>query len=83
PRVTWLMLNSIVCSRISIVGYDDVPEASWKGYDLTSVSQSSKAMVAAAADIIVEQIERSAVRTRAAVIPAELVIRSTARVPPN
>ncbi|MCP4306424.1 MAG: substrate-binding domain-containing protein, partial [bacterium] len=83
PRVTWLMLNSIVCSRISIVGYDDVPEASWKGYDLTSVSQSSKAMVAAAADIIVEQIERSAVRTRAAVIPAELAIRSTARIPPN
>ncbi len=68
---------------ISIIGYDDVPEASWKGYNLTSVSQSSKAMVEAAADILVEQIERSAVRTRAAVIPAELVIRSTARMPPN
>ena len=66
---------------LSIVGYDDVPEASWKGYDLTSVSQSSEAMVEAVADILVEQIERSAVRTRAAVIPAELVIRSSARIP--
>ena len=66
---------------ISIVGYDDVPEASWKGYDLTTVSQSSQKMVEATAAILIEQIERSVVRKRAAVLPAELVIRSSARLP--
>ena len=68
---------------ISIVGYDNVPEASWRAYDLTSVSQSSERMVEATASILLEQIEQSAVRKRATVLPAELVIRSSARVPPT
>lgn len=66
---------------ISIIGYDDVPEASWKGYDLTSVSQSSRRMVETTAEILIEQIERSAVKKRAAVLPAELVVRHSARLP--
>ena len=66
---------------ISIIGYDDVPEASWKGYDLTSVSQSPKAMIEMTAAILIEQIEQSAVRKRAAVMPAKLIIRSSARLP--
>ncbi|MBO6540336.1 MAG: LacI family DNA-binding transcriptional regulator [Rhizobiaceae bacterium] len=66
---------------ISVVGYDDVPEASWKGYDLTTVSQSSDAMVEATASIIIEQIEKSAVRKRAAVLPADIVVRGSARKP--
>lgn len=66
---------------ISVVGYDDVPEASWKAYDLTTVSQSHHRMVETAANILLEQIEKSVVRKRAAVVPAELVIRSSARLP--
>ena len=66
---------------LSIVGFDDVPAASWKGYDLTTVSQSSAAMVEAAARILLEQIGDSEVRKRAAVLPATLVIRSSARRP--
>lgn len=66
---------------ISIVGYDDVPEASWKGYDLTTVSQSHQRMVETTAHILLEQIEKSVVRKRAAVMPAELVVRGSARLP--
>lgn len=66
---------------ISIVGYDDVPEASWKGYDLTTVSQSHQRMVETTAQILLEQIEKSVVRKRAAVMPAELVVRGSARLP--
>lgn len=66
---------------ISIVGYDDVPEASWRGYDLTSVSQPADAMVEATAAILLEQIEKSVVRKRAAVLPARLVVRRSARLP--
>ena len=73
--------NLSIPEDISIVGYDNVPEASWRGYDLTSVSQSSEGMVEAAAAILLEQIEKSAVRKRAAVLPAELVVRGSARRP--
>lgn len=66
---------------ISIVGYDDVPEASWKGYDLTTVSQSHEDMVVTTAQILIEQIENEIVKKRAVVLPAKLIVRSSARVP--
>ena len=66
---------------VSIVGYDDVPEASWKGYDLTTVSQCPEKMIEEAVAILTEQIEVSTVRKRAAVLPARLMIRSSAKLP--
>ena len=66
---------------LSIVGYDDVPEASWKAYDLTTISQAGSRMVEATAQILLEQIEKSQVRRRAAVLPAELIVRGSARLP--
>lgn len=65
---------------ISIVGYDDVPEAGWGGYRLTTVEQPSQAMVDATVSILLEQIEEKTVTRRAAVLPARLVVRSSARV---
>lgn len=70
-----------VPGAISIVGYDDVPEASWGGYDLTTISQSSDEMVEATATILLEQIEKSMVKKRAMVLPARLVVRGSARLP--
>ena len=66
---------------VSIVGYDDVPEAGWGGYDLTTVAQPCEAMVAATVSILLEQVENRAVHKRAAVLPARLVIRGSARKP--
>ena len=63
----------------SIVGYDDVPEAAWKGYDLTTVAQSWRKMIDATVTILLEQIENEVVKKRAAVLPAELVVRGSAR----
>jgi DNA-binding LacI/PurR family transcriptional regulator len=66
---------------VSIVGYDDVPESSWKGYGLTTVSQSGDAMIDATVDILLQQIEESDVRKQTVVIPGSLIIRSSARIP--
>lgn len=66
---------------ISIVGYDDVPEASWGGYNLTTVRQPSAQMIDATIKILMEQIQREKVSRRAAVLPAELIIRQSARLP--
>lgn len=66
---------------ISIVGYDDVPEAAWRAYDLTTVAQSSTHMVEATVNILFEQIESEVVRRRAVVLPATLMVRGSARLP--
>lgn len=66
---------------VSVVGYDDVPEAAWKGYDLTTISQSSESMIEATVSILLEQIEKRVVKKRAAVVPSELIVRSSARKP--
>lgn len=66
---------------VSIVGYDDVPEASWGGYSLTSVEQPSGAMVEATIRILLEQIDAREVQRKAAVLPARLIVRTSARVP--
>ena len=66
---------------VSVVGYDDVPEAAWGGYALTTVTQPSQEMVDATVDILLEQITRRVVLRRAAVLPCRLVVRGSARLP--
>ena len=66
---------------ISVVGYDDVPEAGWGGYGLTTIEQPCRAMVDATVTIMMEQITRKVIERRAAVLPARLVVRGSARLP--
>jgi len=68
---------------ISVIGYDNVPQASWKGYDLTTVSQPYLQMVEQTVKILIEQIENKIVKKRAAVLPVKLIIRGSAKVPKN
>ncbi len=68
---------------VSIVGYDNVPESGWGGYQLTTVEQPSVPMIEATVNILIEQIEQRLVKRRAAVLPARLVVRESARLPKN
>lgn len=68
---------------VSVVGYDDVPEAAWGGYRLTTVAQPALPMIEAAVAILLEQIEERVVKRRAAVLPVRLVVRGSARLPPG
>ncbi len=68
---------------ISIIGYDDVPEADWGGYKLTTVRQPSEAMIDATISILMEQIQQETVSRRAAILPAELIVRQSARLLKN
>ena len=58
-----------------------MPEASWKAYDLTTVSQQADAMLDATLSILLEQIENRSVSKRATVVPAKLVVRGSAKIP--
>ena len=66
---------------VSIVGYDDVPQAAWKAYDLTTVEQPSGPMIDATVDILLEQISNKDVTRKAAVLPARFIARGSAKKP--
>ena len=75
---------------VSIVSYDDVPAASWKGYNLTTIRQPADLMVNSAVDILLEQIadknaghlwNRTGMKAPKIEIEAPLILRGSARIP--
>ena len=66
---------------ISVVGYDDVPPASWPAYGLTTVRQSANRMVAETVDILLEHVESPGADPRRIAIDGPLIVRNSARVP--
>ncbi len=61
---------------VLVAGFDDVPAAGWKGYDLTSFVQDAEIMVDATLDIIGDRSSRH-IKDMSCVIEARLVERST------
>jgi DNA-binding LacI/PurR family transcriptional regulator len=70
-----------VPGEVSVVGYDDVPAAAWKAYDLTTIRQPVNRMVAATVEILMAEIKGGAPPGSATEVAAELVLRSSARLP--
>jgi DNA-binding LacI/PurR family transcriptional regulator len=66
---------------VSVVGYDDVPEAGWGGYSLTTVAQPGLSMIEETVDLLIKQIGSRKVQKRNVILPARLVVRSSARLP--
>jgi DNA-binding LacI/PurR family transcriptional regulator len=71
------VLGLSIPQDISIVGFDNVPQASWAAYHLTTFEQPVTAMVDAAASLLVGQLERGALAPRNLVIPGELLERGS------
>jgi DNA-binding LacI/PurR family transcriptional regulator len=65
---------------VSIVGYDDVPMASWGAYDLTTIRQPVRRMVNAAVEMILGQIEGDQAPHKVR-IDGPLIVRGSARKP--
>lgn len=72
-------LGISVPEELSIVGFDDIPMASWPSYALTTVKQPLDRMVDTAIDVLMNAIEMSTKETVMKWIPAELVERATTR----
>jgi DNA-binding LacI/PurR family transcriptional regulator len=73
-------LGLSVPGDVSVVGYDDVPLASWPAYDLTTIRQPVRRMVDATVDALIAQIEGDGV-PRKLQIDGALIIRGSARRP--
>ncbi len=66
---------------ISIVGVDDVPEASHSAYDLTTYSQPAASLAEEAIKIIDSQIARPGRRAQRREVRGELILRGSTRLP--
>lgn len=66
---------------VSVVGYDDVPQAAWDSYLLTTVRQRSAKMVECAVDTLLEQIDHPDTLPSQHALEAPLKVRSSARIP--
>ncbi len=65
----------------SVVGFDDVPTAAWRAYNLTTVRQDTDAMVAETVRTMLAVIGDAAAPPEQVVLPAKLVVRGSARLP--
>ncbi len=65
---------------VSIVGFDDIPEASWPSYSLTTVRQPVEKMVAESISLLLGQMEGKEPQRKTIRIPGELIIRTSARI---
>lgn len=72
-----LELDIDVPGEVSIVGFDDVPIASWPSFALTTVRVDLASMARAAADRLVRQLSEQAEPAPSRPYPTELVLRRT------
>lgn len=67
---------------VSVVGYDDVPPAAWRAYNLTTIRQRANLMVAETVRAMFEQIDTPDTASPCHVqIEAPLILRRSARIP--
>ena len=66
---------------VSVVGFDDVPQASWASYSLTTYRQPVNRMVEATVDLLLDQIEAGRTQPKKIEIEGELILRRSARLP--
>lgn len=68
---------------VSVVGYDDVPQAAWPAYALTTLRQPVNRMVETTVRVVLDKIERPDTAPERIEIEGPLMIRGSARVPPG
>lgn len=64
---------------VSVAGFDDVPQAAWGAYQITTVRQSIHEMIEATATLLQEQLEGTEKPPRAITVPCHLVARASTR----
>lgn len=64
---------------ISVVGFDDIPMASWGAYQLTTISQEVDTMIQGTIDLMLEKIEAPDSPSRIERVAGELIVRSSVR----
>lgn len=74
-------LNLRIPEDVSVIGYDDVPAAQWRAYNLTTVRQPADRMVNRTVETLLAQINGDPVSARNITIDGPLMCRGSARLP--
>ncbi|MEL6527528.1 MAG: LacI family DNA-binding transcriptional regulator, partial [Chloroflexota bacterium] len=64
---------------ISVLGFDDIPMASWGSYQLTTISQNVDAMIQATIELMQAKITNPLTPSRTVHIAGELIMRSSVK----
>jgi DNA-binding LacI/PurR family transcriptional regulator len=69
---------------VSVIGFDNVPQAAWASYRLTTVEQPVDPMIEATVAVLQEYLrDDTPPVARNIVVPGELIVRESARRPPR
>ena len=70
---------------VSVAGYDNVPQASWASYNLTTVKQAVDPMIEATVGLLQNYLrdQATAPPSENVVVPAHLIIRNSCRKVPE
>lgn len=75
-------LGLAVPGHVSVVGFDNVPQAAWGAYQLTTFEQPVDPMIEATVGLLQERLrEEGAGPARNVIVPGSLVVRASARLP--
>ena len=66
---------------VSIIGFDDIPMASWPSFNLTTVRQPVRDMVDASVEDLISRIKEPENPPNHKVITGELIVRGSSRIP--
>ena len=64
---------------LQVIGFDDIPQAQWLNYQLTTFSQDFKRLARESVKVIVSQIQEENKSLVKMMVPARLVIRETTK----
>lgn len=62
----------------AVIGFDDIPQASWDPYHLTTIQQDTDGLAAQAVDLLVTRIAQFNLPSRHRAVPVKLIIRNSA-----
>ena len=69
-----------VPEQLSVIGFDDIPAASWGAYALTTVRQPVNTMIDLSVRALLERIETPSLPPITTFVPGPLVRRGSARL---
>ncbi len=62
----------------AVIGFDDIPQASWDPYHLTTVQQDTEGLAQQAVDLLVTRIQQFDLPSRQRAVPVKLIVRQSA-----
>jgi len=66
---------------VSVIGFDNVPQADWGAYRLTTVAQDAPGMIEATVRTLLSQLQANVVTSEEVLVPTQLIVRESARRP--